>query len=35
MELLIQHVPFAGLLEFYRADTARMGAEQAGAILNG
>jgi predicted phage terminase large subunit-like protein len=34
-ELLIQHVPFAGLLEFYRADTARMRAEQAGAILNG
>ena len=34
-ELLSQHVPFAGLLEFYRADTARMRAEQAGAILNG
>jgi predicted phage terminase large subunit-like protein len=34
-ELLIQHVPFAGLLEFYRADTARMRAEQAGAIQNG
>jgi len=34
-ELLLQHVPFAGLLEFSRADTARMRAEQAGAILNG